>query len=88
VFSDSHTVLGIRCATDTNPQELPIRDGTSVALRNADARYHAAFIDMDPLAGLEHVKTATWSIKNTGPEKASPFAQKKLIGKDCPTRPI
>jgi hypothetical protein len=43
---------------------------------------------MDPLAGLEHVKTATWSIKNTGPEKASPFAQKKLIGKDRPTRPI
>ena len=30
-------------------------DGTSVALKCVDARYHAAFVDMDPLVETEHL---------------------------------
>jgi hypothetical protein len=62
------------CAIENDGERSSDRSGTSVALRFADARDHAAFVDMDPL-----VEPESWEYhlvnKEHLPRKASPFAQ-------------
>jgi len=55
MFSDSHLVLRICCATEAQLQMRSSGDGTSVALKYVAPVAHAALVDMDPLVEPEHL---------------------------------
>jgi hypothetical protein len=67
------------CATEVQSQTFPCFGGTSVALEYVDARFHAAFVDTDPL--VEN-KQSDYHLVNKEylPRKSFTFRADKLIG--------